>query len=112
MLRKSIEGAAQNRLLESTALPRWKRIALTCLLGGALACLPVRGHAAGLDCPEIGPPGAVSSLLSDVQVKLVATGNSVDLANETYDLINRKKETSKHFSKQKRTTRLLRSRIS
>ena len=37
---------------------------------------------AGLDCPEIGP-GAVPNLLSEVQSKLVMSGNSVDLANES-----------------------------
>jgi len=89
MLRTAVKTVAQIRLLASTASPRWKRIALIFLLGGALVCLPVLGHAAGLDCPEIGPPGAVSNLLSDVQVKLVASGNSVDLANEIYDLINK-----------------------
>jgi len=81
--------AIPNGLQSSPPVPQWKRIALIALLGGVLGSLPVRGHAAGLDCPEIGPPGAVSNLLSDVQVKLVATGNSVDLANEIYDLINK-----------------------
>ena len=41
-----------------------------------------------LDCPETGP-GAVPNLLSDVQSKLVMSGNSVDLANEINDLINK-----------------------
>jgi hypothetical protein len=35
--------------------------------------------------------GAVPNLLSDVQVKLVSSGNSVDLANEINDLINKLK---------------------
>src|SRR5712692_2490507 len=38
--------------------------------------------------PEVGA-GTVSNLLSDVQVKLVTSGNSVDVANEIYDLINK-----------------------
>ena len=56
MLRLAIEAVAQNRLLALTAFPRWKRIALIVLLGAALGWLPVQAHAAGLDCPEIGPP--------------------------------------------------------
>ena len=59
------------------------------LLSGVLMCLPARGHATGLDCPEIGPPRAVPNLLTDVQAKLVASGNGIDLANEIYDLINK-----------------------
>jgi hypothetical protein len=55
---------------------------------GVFVCLPGRGHAAGLDCPEIGP-GAVPNLLTDLQMKLVASGNSADLANEINDLINK-----------------------
>jgi hypothetical protein len=85
----ALATAIPNGRQSSPPVPQWKRIALIILLGGVLGSLPVRGHAAGLDCPEIGPPGAVSNLLSDVQVKLVATGNSVDLANEIYDLINK-----------------------
>ena len=81
--------ALPNGRQSSPPAPQWKRIALIALLGGVLGLLPAPGHAAGLDCPEIGPPGAVSNLLSEVQVKLVATGNSVDLANEIYDLINK-----------------------
>jgi hypothetical protein len=47
------------------------------------------GYPASLDCPRIGPSGAVSNLLSDVQVKLLSSGNSVDLANKIYDLTNK-----------------------
>jgi hypothetical protein len=68
--------------------PRWKRIAFVLLLSGVLGGLPARGHTAGLDCPEMGA-GTVSNVLSDVQVKLVTSGNSVDVANEIYDLINK-----------------------
>jgi hypothetical protein len=68
--------------------PRWKRIALIFLLSGVLGCLPARGHTAGLDCPEMGP-GAVPNFLSDLQVKLVTSSDSVDVANEINDLINK-----------------------
>ena len=57
-------------------------------MSGLFVCLPERGHAAGLDCPEIGP-GAVPNLLTDMQVKLAMSGNSADLANEINDLINK-----------------------
>jgi hypothetical protein len=69
------------------AVLRWKRIALTLLLSGVLGCLPIRGHAAGLDCPELGP-GSVPNLLTDLQVKLIASADSADLANEINDLVN------------------------
>jgi len=74
--------------LLSSSVPRWKRIAFAFFLSGLLVCMPGRGHTAGLDCPEMGP-SAVPNLLADVQVKLVTSGNSVDLANEINDLINR-----------------------
>src|SRR5271166_918352 len=73
---------------ENALAARWKRIAFVFLLGGVLGCLPARGLTAGLDCPEKGP-GAVPNLLSDVQVKLVTSGNSVDVANEINDLVNK-----------------------
>ena len=72
----------------SALIPQWKRLAFALLLSGLFVCLPARGHAAGLDCPEIGA-GAVPNLLTDLQVKLVTSGNSVDLANEINDLINK-----------------------
>jgi hypothetical protein len=65
------------------------RIAFALLVSGCLGGLPSRGDAAGLQCPEIGP-GAVPDLLADAKrAQLVTTGNSTDLANEIYDLINR-----------------------
>jgi hypothetical protein len=64
---------------------RWKHIALIFLLSGVLGCLPSRGHAAGLDCPDIG----CSNLLTDGQAKLMASGTSIDIANEIDDLINK-----------------------
>ena len=67
---------------------RWKRMVFALLLSGLSICLPARGHTAGLDCPETGP-GAVPTLLTDLQSKLVMSGNSVDLANEINDLINK-----------------------
>src|SRR5262245_59361312 len=67
----------------------WKRLALAFVVAGALGGLPARGHTAGLDCPEIGPAGAVPKLLSELQIKLVASGGSIDLANEISDLVNK-----------------------
>jgi hypothetical protein len=90
MLRTAVAAAPAVRdpLTISASAPRWKRVAFMFLLSGVLGCLPARGHAAGLDCPEMGA-GTGSNLLSDVQVKLVTSGNSVDVANEIYDLINK-----------------------
>ena len=53
--------------------PRWKRVVFALLLSVLSVCLPTRGHTAGLDCPETGP-GAVPTLLTDVQSKLVMSG--------------------------------------
>jgi hypothetical protein len=75
-------------LLFSTSPSRWKRIVFALFVSGVFFSLPTRGHTAGLDCPEIGP-GAVPNLFTNVQVKLVTSGNSVDLANEISDLINK-----------------------
>jgi hypothetical protein len=90
MLRTAIVAATavQDSLPISASPSRWKRIAFLLLLSGVLGVLPASGHTAGLDCPEVGA-GTVSNLLSDVQVKLVTSGNSVDVANEIYDLINK-----------------------
>ena len=65
---------------------RWKHIALIFLLTGALSGLPIHGNAADLDCPDI---GSVSNLLTDGQAKLMASGTSIDIANEIDDLINK-----------------------
>jgi hypothetical protein len=90
MLRTTMAAviAVKDHLPNSASPPRWKRIALIFLLSGVLGCLPARGHTAGLDCPEMGP-GAVPNLLSDLQVKLVTSSDSVDVANEINDLINK-----------------------
>jgi hypothetical protein len=90
MLRTAIAAATPFRdaLSSSALVSRWKRLAFALLLSGLFVCLPARGHTAGLDCPEMGP-GAVPNLLTDLQVKLVTSGNSVDLANEINDLINK-----------------------
>jgi hypothetical protein len=90
MLRTAIAPATtfQDRLPLSASVPRWKRLAFAFFLSGLFVCLPVRGHAAGLDCPVMGP-GAVPNLLTGLQIKLVTSGNSVDLANEINDLINK-----------------------
>jgi hypothetical protein len=69
-------------------LRRARAATFALLLGGLFVCLPGRGYTAGLDCPEIGP-SAVPNLLTDLQVKLVTSGNSADLANEINDLINK-----------------------
>ena len=82
-------AVAKPDLLPSLArVQQWKRVAFALMLSGLSICLPARGHTAGLDCPETGP-GAVPNLLSDVQSKLVMSGNSTDLANEINDLINK-----------------------
>jgi hypothetical protein len=66
-----------------------KNVALMLLLSSLLVGLPARSPAEGLECPEVGA-GAVPDLLADSgQAKLVTSGNSVDVANEIYDLINR-----------------------
>jgi hypothetical protein len=82
------DAAKFEDLLPSPALAlRWKRVAFALLLSGLSICVPARGHAAGLDCPEM-KPGAVPNLLTDPQSK-VMSGNSVDLANDINDLINK-----------------------
>ena len=85
-------------LLNRTIARRWKpasaarrhrRIAFALVITGFLGGLPARGDAAGLQCPELAP-GAMSNPLADPKrAQLVTTGNSTDLANEIYDLINR-----------------------
>jgi hypothetical protein len=91
MLRTTMAAviAVKDHLPNSASPPRWKRIALIFLVSGVLGGLPARGHTAGLDCPEMGGPGAVSNLISNVQAELVTSGNSVDVANEMNDLINK-----------------------
>jgi hypothetical protein len=90
MLRTATAAAAafQVALPLSISVLRWKRLAFALLLSGLFVWMPGRGYAVGLDCPEIGP-GAAPNLLTDLQVKLVTSGNSVDLANEINDLINK-----------------------
>jgi hypothetical protein len=90
MLRTAVAAAPAVRdpLTISASSPRWTRIAFMFLLSGVLGCLPARGHTAGLDCPQMGP-GTVPNLLSDLQVKLVTSSDSVDVANEINDLINK-----------------------
>jgi hypothetical protein len=84
----AVATAFPDASLLSSPAPRLKRFAFVFLLSGLLVCMPGRGHTAGLECPEIGPSG-VPNLLTDLQVKLVTSGNSVDLANEINDLINK-----------------------
>lgn len=85
-----IAKLARDRRPISAPVRGWKRLASIFLLSGILGSLPAWSHAAGLECPEIGPPHAAPNLLTDVQAKLVASGNSIDLANEIYDLINKR----------------------
>jgi hypothetical protein len=59
------------------------RAALIFLLSSVLGGLSSRSDAAGLECPDIGPPGIASNLLTDVQVRLIASGNAIDLVNAT-----------------------------
>jgi hypothetical protein len=64
-----------------------KVIALTIVLVGHLGSVPIDAKAEGLECPEM---GKFTSILSDpAQARLATSGNSVDVANEVYDLINR-----------------------
>src|SRR6185436_10169539 len=73
----------------ASASRRHRRIAFALVITGFLGGLPSRGDAAGLQCPELAP-GAMSNPLADPKrAQLVTTGNSTDLANEIYDLINR-----------------------
>ena len=76
-------------------------------LGSILGCVPRWGYTASLDCPQIGPAGAVSNLLSDVQVKLVSSGNSVDLANEISDLVNKLQTETPNISYNELTETLI-----
>jgi hypothetical protein len=61
--------------------------------------------------PGDGPPGAIRNLLADVQVKLVASGNGVDLANEVYDLINKLQNEKPNVSYAELTDILARLRL-
>jgi hypothetical protein len=81
----STATAVQNRFCFAASAPPWKPIAMIFLMCVVFSCLPANGRAAGLDCPDMG----MANLLTDAQVKLVASGNSVDIANEIYDLINK-----------------------
>jgi len=91
MLRTAVTTAAavQGPSPASTSPARWNRIAFALILSGVLGCLPARGHAAGLDCPATGPGAAATKVLTDLQVKLVSSGNSVDVGNEIGDVINK-----------------------
>jgi hypothetical protein len=74
----------------STFAPRlrWKHVAFAAVLSFAISCLPPKSYAAGLDCPEIGTRG-IPNLFADLEIKLLGTENSVDLANEINDAINK-----------------------
>jgi hypothetical protein len=80
--------ARNDRQFLFRSVPLWKHIAVVLFLSGALNCSPVRSYAAGLECPVPGPETA-PNLLTELQVKLVASASSADLANEINDLINK-----------------------
>jgi hypothetical protein len=84
----AVAAAFLDTSLLSSPAARLRHFAFALLLSGLLVCMPGRGHTAGLECPELGP-NAVPNLLTDLQVKLVTTDNSVDLTNEINDLINK-----------------------
>jgi len=84
----AVAMATRDWQLFSEPVSRWKRIAFSLLLVGVLGCLPMRSQAAGLDCPELGP-GSVPNLLNDLQIKLIASADSADLANEINDVVNK-----------------------
>jgi hypothetical protein len=90
MLRTAIVAATNfpAALSDSTLGSQWRRFMLALVLSAVFMCLPTRGHTAGLDCPEIGP-AAVPNLFSDLQLKLVSSGNTIDLTNEIYDVVNK-----------------------
>ena len=84
----AVAAAFLDTSLLSSPAARLRHFAFALLLSGLLVCMPGRGHTAGLECPELGP-NAVPNLLTELQVKLVTTDNSVDLTNEINDLINK-----------------------
>ena len=67
---------------------RWKHVPIATVLSFALGCLPPKSFAANLDCPEIGTQ-AIPNLFADLQIKLLETENSIDLANEINYAINK-----------------------
>ena len=83
-----VARARRNGQSFSKPVSRCKRLSLSLLLIGMLGCLPMRSQAASLDCPDLGP-GSIPNLLNDLQVKLIATGDAIDLANEINDLVNK-----------------------
>jgi hypothetical protein len=70
---------------------RGGRIRVACFLiaSGFLALAPAPGHAAGIECPEVGPGGVPDLLGNEPQFRLGSTGSNVDLANEIDYLINK-----------------------
>src|SRR5262249_17527940 len=76
--------ARDERQFLSRSTPLWKYIAVVLFLSGALNCSPIRSYAVGLECPLPGPEMA-PNLLTELQVKLVASASSADLANEIND---------------------------
>jgi hypothetical protein len=83
MLRRerSFRFQFRRRVCDRTALR------LIVLLSAVLGLLPLRGHTAGLDCPEMGR-GAVPDLLPD-SLKLVSSADTHELTNEIRDVVYR-----------------------
>src|SRR5262249_54995442 len=82
-------SAAVFVLAVSALALRLRHIALVCAVGGALGSLPASGRAAGLECPGLARPGEGPALLPALGGRLGAFGNTIDLANEIDDLVNK-----------------------
>ena len=80
--------AVTARVSLAACVYRYRWIALAVFWSLALCCAPRQSHAAALDCPELGTM-ALPDLFADLQIKLIATVNGVDLANEINDAINK-----------------------
>lgn len=81
-------AAGTARVSLAACVHRYRWIALAIFWSLALCCAPAQSHAAALDCPELGTM-AIPDLFTDLQIKLIGTGNRVDLANEINDAINK-----------------------
>jgi hypothetical protein len=68
-----------------------RRVRIACLLvvSGLLALAPAQGHAAGIECPEVGPGGVPDLLGNEPRFRLDPAANNVDLGNEIDYLINK-----------------------
>jgi hypothetical protein len=64
-------------------------IACFLIVSGLLAFAPAQGHAAGIECPEVGPGGVPDLLGNEPQFRLGSAASNVDLGNEIDYLINK-----------------------